>query len=74
MHIKYLKGTYSAHFRVQIFTLTLELLCMSSKHFLIIMGPDATPQVILRLVHTVLRSYHLQPSFFRLVAPHKQKA
>lgn len=43
MHIEYLKGTYSTHFRVQIFTLTLELLCMSSKHFLIILYWDLMP-------------------------------
>lgn len=43
MHIKYLKGTYSAHFRVQTFTLTLELLRMSSKHFLIILYWDLMP-------------------------------
>lgn len=43
MHIKYLKGTYSAHFRVQIFYFTLESLCMSSKHFLIILYWDLMP-------------------------------
>lgn len=67
MHIKYLKGTYSAHFRVQIFTLTLESLCMSSKHFFnyLILGLDATPQVIPCCSPTI--SSHLSFDWWSLI-------